>query len=89
MLRPEDLTLTPKMISEASALATYPSVTSWTAYGAVQAGMCQRCGRCNEMLKLGTAETPVETKAQHLVTHHGYSYDGLTPEEFVRHLDEL
>jgi hypothetical protein len=89
MMRPEDTELTPKMVSEVLALSTYPSVANWTAYGEQQSALCGRCARCDEMLILGAVAVPVEVKAQHLVTRHGYSYDGQTPEEFARSISEL
>ena len=32
-------------------------------------------------MMLGHVEVPDEVKAQHLVRLHGYTYDGLTPQE--------
>lgn len=81
MVTPEDLQLTEKMRQAAASVPTYQSTTSWTVQGQPMHSACHRCEECHHVVALGRFTMNEEKMAQHLVTHHGYTLDGLSPEE--------
>lgn len=82
MITNEDLKLTAKMLAEVGKLVPVRSTTSWTSLGERRTSDCWRCDRCEAVLGLGTDQVGEDVLACHLVLEHGYTYDGLTPEEF-------
>ena len=83
MITPADLVLTDKMLAEVAKLHPYIDTCMWTCYGEIQEDDCWRCDQCEEMLVLGLCEPSEEQLAQHLVFHHSFTYDGLTPTELA------
>lgn len=87
MITPDDIALTDKMRKETAKIHPYPSTTRWCDRGEFHVSECARCDQCHEVLHYVLEEVDPARIAQHLVMEHGYTLDGLSPDEMLKKLE--